>query len=175
MRARFSRPGGFPVDALWWTESTTDASSTGPAPDLEFSVESHMGWGASTAGVDMADVVKQVSFLHASAGTALDEFRAHYRAHVALARTHMPALWQYRQNDVVGVNGTQGALGAGIVAISELWFRSTDDFLHHYFASPADEVEFRSHEGFLELPKAFSFVCSSHALGNELGREPGTR
>ena len=163
-RARFSRPGRFPVDALWWTEGAGAGSPSGDMPDLEFSVEPHVGWDASTAGVDTADVVKQVSFLHASEGTSLDEFRAHYRAHVGLARTHMPALWQYRQNDVVNVRGAQRAVAAGVVAISELWFRSIDDFLHRYFASPEAQANFQAHEGFLDLPKAFSFVCSSHAL-----------
>jgi hypothetical protein len=176
-RRRFSRPGLFAVDALWWT----DGASAPPLPDvigadLAFTVESHLGWGATDADdVDVDDVVKQVSFLHASEGTPLDKFRSHYRDHVEVARAHMPALWQYRQNDVVAVSGAQRAIGAGVVAISELWFRSTDDFLHRYFASPADEAEFRSHEGFLDLPKAFSFVCSSHALGPEPGREPGAR
>lgn len=176
-RRRFARAGQFPIDALWWT----DGVAAPPVPEpftsgLEFIVEVHLGWDApGTQAVDADDVVKQVSFLHASAGTPLDEFRAHYRDHVQVARTHMPALWQYRQNDVVEVRGAQRAIGAGVVAISELWFRSTDDFLHRYFASPADEAEFRSHEGFLDLPKAFSFVCSSHALRHEAGHEPGTQ
>lgn len=164
-RARFSRPGLFPVDALWWTEGAAAGQSSGSSPDVEFSVVQHVGWDASTAGINMADVVKQVSFLHASEGTSLDEFRAHYRAHVELARTHMPALWQYRQNDVVDVRGAQRAVAAGVVAISELWFRSIDDFLHRYFASAEAQADFQAHEGFLDLPKAFSFVCSSHPLG----------
>jgi hypothetical protein len=170
-RARFARPGVFPVDALWWTEGAAPSSPSGSTPDLEFSVEQHVGWDASTEGTNTADVVKQVSFLHASEGTSLDEFRAHYRAHVELARTHMPALWQYRQNDVVDVHGAQRAVAAGVVAISELWFRSVDDFLHRYFASPEAQADFQAHEGFLDLPKAFSFVCSSDSLG----REPGAR
>ena len=168
-RRRFARVGQFPIDALWWTNGVTSAPVPEPfTSGLEFTVEPHIGWDApANDDVDLDDVVKQVSFLHASEGTPLDEFRAHYRDHVEVARTHMPALWQYRQNDVVDVTGAQPAIGAGIVAISELWFRSTDDFLHRYFASPADEAEFRSHEGFLDLPKAFSFVCSPRALGYE--------
>ena len=105
---------------------------------------------------------------------ALDEFRSHYRDHVEVARRHMPALWQYRQHDVIDVHGAQRDVGAGIVAVSELWFRSVDDFLHRYFASPQDEAEFRSHEGFLDLAKAFSFVCSSHVARNQEGRKPWT-
>jgi|tagenome__1003787_1003787.scaffolds.fasta_scaffold20702967_2 hypothetical protein len=171
-RARFSRPGRFPVDALWWTDDGVAGAPSGTLFDLELSVTPHVGWDASTgrgdtadtSGTDTAGVVKQVSFLHASEGTSLEEFRAHYRAHVDLARTHMPALWQYRQNDVVEVRGAQRGAAAGIVAISELWFRSVDDFLHHYFASAEAQADFQAHEGFLDLPKAFSFVCSSHRL-----------
>jgi hypothetical protein len=166
-RARFARPGLLAVDALWW--SAGDASRPVPASfasDLELTVETHVGWtGADAGDADPDDAVKQVSFLHASAGTPLAEFRSHYRDHVDVARRHMPALWQYRQHDVVEVQGTRHDVGAGIVAVSELWFRSVDDFLHRYFASPEDEAEFRSREGFLDLSKAFSFVCSSHAAG----------
>jgi hypothetical protein len=173
-RSRFSRPGLLPVDALWWSDG--DASGMAPEPfvtDLELTVETHVGWvGADVGDADPDDAVKQVSFLHASAGTPLDEFRSHYRDHVGVARRHMPALWQYRQHDVIDVGGAQRDVGAGIVAVSELWFRSVDDFVHRYFASPQDEAEFRSHEGFLDLAKAFSFVCSSHALGT---RKVGTR
>ncbi len=135
--------------------------------DLELTVETHVGWDGTDDGVDVEDAVKQVSFLHASAGTSLDEFRAHYRDHVGVARRHMPALWRYRQHDVVSVQGPNAEIGGGVVAISELWFRSTDDFLHRYFASPEDEAEFRSHEGFLDLPRAFSFVCASHTFRDE--------
>jgi len=166
-RARFSRPGLLAVDALWWS----DADRPGPVPepfmsDLELTVETHVGWVATDAGdADPRDAVKQVSFLHASAGTPLDEFRSHYRDHVEVARRHMPALWQYRQHDVVDVQGARLGVGGSIVAVSELWFQSVDDFRHRYFASPEDEAEFRSHEGFLDLAKAFSFVCSSDVLG----------
>jgi hypothetical protein len=175
-RARFSRPGLLPVDALLWS----DGDAPGAVPeefvsDLELTVETHVGWVATDAShADPDDAVKQVSFLHASAGTPLDEFRSHYRDHVDVARRHMPALWQYRQHDVVDVRGARRNLGAGIVAVSELWFQSVDDFLHRYFASPEDEAEFRSHEGFLDLTKAFSFVCSSHALGRGKGATDGS-
>jgi hypothetical protein len=168
-RARFSRPGLFPVDALGWTDASVAAAPPDVfrgalRTDLELTVETHVGWEGEDDVVDVDDAVKQVSFLHASAGTSLDEFREHYRDHVGVARRHMPALWRYRQHDVVSVQGPNAEIGAGVVAISELWFRSTDDFRHRYFASPEDEAEFRSHEGFLDLPRAFSFVCASHTL-----------
>ena len=112
-------------------------------------------------GLEAGDVVKPVSFLHASEGYAEQAFRDHYRAHVEIARRHMPALWQYVQNDVVATRG-DAKEAIGVMAVSELWFRTTDDFLNRYFPSEADQKEFSSHEGFLDLTQATSFVCTSH-------------
>jgi hypothetical protein len=169
-RAKFSRPGPFPVAALQW-RSANDLPGAAP---LTFTLTEHIGWLAPGAGdADPADVVKQVSFLQASRGVTVDEFRSHYRDHVDVARRHMPTLWQYVQYDVTGVEGPDPATvraAQGIVAVSVLWFRSTADFLERYFASPEDEAEFRSHEGFLDLSKAFTFVAGVH-----LSREPTAR
>jgi hypothetical protein len=169
-RAKFARPGPFPVTGLQWRPGD-EPPSTGP---LTFTVAEHVGWLADDVeGADAADVVKQVSFLHASADVTIDEFRHHYRHHVEVARRHMPTLWQYVQYDVIGVDGAErGAVRAasGIVAVSVLWFRSTDDFLERYFASPEDEAEFRSQEGFLDLSKAFTFVA-----GVQLAADPVAR
>jgi hypothetical protein len=154
-RAKFSRPGPFPIAALRWSGD----SNHGEPASLSFVLREHVGWLASDAAdADPADVVKQVSFLRASDTVTPDEFRAHYRHHVEVARRHMPALWQYVQYDVENTSDA----GIGIDAVSVLWFRSTDDFLHRYFASPEDEAEFRAQEGFLDLSKAFTFVATSH-------------
>lgn len=164
---RFRRPGAFAVGALAWQDD--DAPLTGALAGLDagitFTVDPVVGWRPSTAAPDPADVVKQVSFLWATPGWSIDDFRAHYRMHVGVARRHMPALWQYVQHDVVAVDGPASAPAADVVAISTLWFATSDDFLHHYFASPEDEAEFRSHEGFLDLPRAFSFVCTTRGEG----------
>jgi hypothetical protein len=158
-RAKFARPGPFPVAALQWR--TEDGEPTERA--LSFQVAEHVGWLASGSPneVDAADVVKQVSFLHKSATVTLDEFRTHYRHHVEVARRHMPTLWQYVQYDVLGIHGHDTTAASGIVAVSVLWFRSTGDFLERYFASPQDEADFRSQEGFLDLSKAFTFVAGA--------------
>jgi hypothetical protein len=159
-RARFSRPGAFHAAALVWTDGSPVAIG-GPS----FRLHEHVGWLASAtdaAAADPAGVVKQVSFLHKSDSVDLDGFRDHYRHHVELARKHMPTLWQYVQYDVLGIDGNGAGPAEGIVAVSVLWFRTTDDFLHHYFASPEDEAAFRAEEGFLDLTKAFSFVMTSH-------------
>jgi hypothetical protein len=156
-RRRFGRRTQFPAAALAWT----------PAPvvgaGLAFALDEHVGWLAPDGDdPDPTDVVKQVSFLHKADDYDLDRFRRHYRHHVEVARRHMHTLWQYVQYDVVAVEGSAAAEGTGIVAVSVLWFRSTDDFLHRYFASPQDQADFQAEEGFLDLPKAFSFVVTSH-------------
>lgn len=169
VRERFTRPGPFNAAALRWTASdprrdgdvATLRGSAGPT----FELAEHVGWLAAAsevAATDPRDVVKQVSFLCASKTVTREEFRAHYRDHVALARRLMPSLWQYVQYDVVAVTGRGAEQAGGIVAVSVLWFRSTHDFLHRYFLTRADEDEFRSHEGFLDLGRAFSVVMSSH-------------
>ena len=176
-RAKFARPGPFPVAALRWRSE--DGKPTEGA--LSFTVAEHVGWlapdppnsdaGAEDDGaVDAADVVKQVSFLHKSADVTIDEFRSHYRHHVEVAGRHMPTLWQYVQYDVLDIDGDEAAAASGIVAVSVLWFRSTGDFLERYFASPQDEAEFRSQEGFLDLSKAFTFVA-----GVQPGASPAAR
>jgi hypothetical protein len=63
---------------------------------------------------------------------------------------------------VVEIGGTDAAAADGYVAVSVLWFRTTDDFLHRYFASPEDQAQFTAQEGFLDLTKAFSLVLTSH-------------
>jgi hypothetical protein len=165
-RGKFARPGPFTVGSLVWTADAPQRPGGHGGPI--FGLREHVGWLAGDADrVDPSDVVKQVSFLHASRTVDAGEFREHYRHHVEVARRHMPALWQYVQYDVTDIDAThadadRSGAADGIVAVSVLWFRSTDDFLHRYFASPEDEAEFRSQEGFLDLSKAFTFVGTSH-------------
>lgn len=157
-RRRFGRRTWFPAHALAWG----GAAST-PGERLWFGLEEHVGWLAPDAdAVDPADVVKQVSFLKKSDTVDLAGFRRDYRHHVEVARRHMHTLWQYVQYDVVEIGGTDAAHADGYVAVSVLWFRATDDFLHRYFASPEDQAAFTAQEGFLDLSRAFSLVLTSH-------------
>lgn len=178
VRAKFRRPGPFPMVALRWTGTGTGTGGAGtpePAPSRGpwFDLVEHVGWLAppgEVASTDAADVVKQVSFLHASDGVTASEFRAHYRDHVALARRLMPSLWQYLQYDVQVIGGDRAALASGVVAVSVLWFKTTADFLHRYFLTPDDAEEFRSHEGFLDLTRAVTFVGTSHPTSGPVDR-----
>lgn len=157
-RRRFGRRTAFAAPALAWTNDDVPAASGGPT----FTLKEHVGWLARDGDPDDPyDVVKQVSFLHKSDTVDLEEFRASYRHHVEVARRHMHSLWQYVQYDVESLTGPHDEPADGIVAVSVLWFRSTDDFCNRYFASPEDQAQFQSEEGFLDLPKAFSFVVTS--------------
>lgn len=166
-RDLFGRKFPIAIDALVWLP----AGGALPAPWAEsyserfrLNVQPHLGWRPPPGTIaDPRDVVKQVSFLHASEGTDDETFRAHYRHHVEVARRHMPALWQYVQNDVVGARGDARSAD-GVMAVSELWFETTDDFLNRYFPSEEDRREFSAQEGFLDLSQATSFVCTSHRL-----------
>ncbi len=169
-RARFARPPLMAFDALWWTEvgGTLPAGLEPATEAFRLTLEAHVGWHPADPGAGLpGDVVKQVSFLCAAEGYGEDRFREHYRHHVALARRHMPALWRYVQNDVVGRDdGVASSAPAGIppfVAVSELWFRTTADFCERYFPSAEDQRQFSAAEGFLDLTRAVSFVCTSLA------------
>lgn len=156
-RRRFGRRTAFAAPALGWTNDNSPAPAGGPT----FALKEHVGWLARDAEpADPLDVVKQVSFLHKSDMVDLAEFRTSYRHHVEVARRHMHTLWQYVQYDVESITGSHAEPAQGIVAVSVLWFRSTDDFCNRYFATPEDQAQFQSEEGFLDLPKAFSFVVT---------------
>lgn len=163
-RARFA--GRFPIrlDALAWLPRGAALPAAWASTFEEafrYTVSTEVGWPApSDDPATPEDVVKQVSFLHGASGYALDSFRAHYRDHVAVARKYMPALWQYVQNDVEAAHG-EAPETRGVLAVSELWFRTTDDFLNRYFPSEADQRAFSAHEDFLDLRQATSFVCAS--------------
>jgi hypothetical protein len=166
-RFLFGRRAPIVIDALAWLEQGARLPTTWEIAFRErfrLTLRAHLGWRPPTDDdPDPLDVVKQVSFLHASAGTDDETFRAHYRHHVDVAGRHMPALWQYVQNDVVDASG-DAAPAEGVVAVSELWFRTTDDFLNRYFPSEEDRRAFSAQEGFLDLTQATSFVCTSHRL-----------
>jgi hypothetical protein len=165
-RRRFGRRTAFRAAALAWT---TGAPLLIGGPSFE--LREHVGWLADdAASADPTDVVKQISFLHKSESVDLDGFRSHYRHHVEVARRHMHTLWQYVQYDVIAIDGPRDEPAQGIVAVSVLWFRSTDDFCNRYFASPEDQAQFQAEEGFLDLSKAFSFVVTSHPSAGPAGR-----
>jgi hypothetical protein len=170
-RARFDFEFPISIDALAWLdvgESLPEGWASFFDESFRYTVSSKVGWPAPAEDEARPDeVVKQVSFLHGSEGYSLEAFRGHYRDHVGVARKYMPALWQYVQNDVEAIVG-DASEAKGVLAISELWFRTTDDFVNRYFPSEADQRAFSSHEDFLDLRFATSFVCASaRGVGGE--------
>jgi hypothetical protein len=103
--------------------------------------------------------LKHVSLLAAAVPRA--EFRAAYRHHVELVREHLPLVWRYVQNDV---ERTAGARAGELVAISELSYRSDADYERRWAYGAEGEAEFRSHEGFLDLPRTVTAICTEHVL-----------
>lgn len=89
------------------------------------------------------------------------EFRRHYRDHVALVRIHLPRVWRYVQNDIEASAGEQAGR---VAAISELSYRSTADYERRWANGAESEAEFRSHEGFLDLPPTVTLPCVEHVV-----------
>ena len=172
-RARFDFEFPIQIDALAWLEVGDGLPAEWASvfeESFRYTVSSKIGWPSPPEDeAAPEDVVKQVSFLHGSDGYSLESFRGHYRDHVGVARKYMPALWQYVQNDVEAIHG-DAAEAKGVLAISELWFRTTDDFVTRYFPSEEDQRAFSSHEDFLDLRFATSFVCASARTGGGDGR-----
>jgi hypothetical protein len=89
------------------------------------------------------------------------EFRAAYRHHVELVHEHLPLVWRYVQNDI---DASDGVRGGEFAAISELSYRSDAHYALRWARGAASEAEFRSHEGFLDLRKTITAICTEHVL-----------
>lgn len=175
-RDRFGRRMPIEIDGLAWLPqgaSLPTAVAGRFRERFRLSLRTQVAWrpDAREASAPL-DVVKQVSFLHASAGTDPATFRDHYRRHIEIARRHMPALWQYVQNEVEAVDHAAPE-AVGVMAVSELWFRTTDDFLNRYFPSEQDQRDFSAQEGFLDLSRATSFICTSQTDERSANRGRG--
>ncbi|NLE78213.1 MAG: hypothetical protein GX610_01295 [Rhodococcus sp.] len=156
-----------PIDAIlsrWYrdTDRPGDGASLGDTSALwSFAVDEHIGiertndWpdGTPTPGL------KHISLLCGTCPT--DEFRVAYRHHVELVHEHLPTMWRYVQNDIESATGDRADEFA---AISELSYRTHDDYERRWRYGAAGEVGFRSHEGFLDLPKTVTLMCTEHIL-----------
>lgn len=126
-----------------------------------FTVDEHIGiprprtWplGEATPGL------KHLSLLCGTVPTA--EFRAAYRHHVELVHEHLPTMWRYVQNDI---DRAVGPRASEFAAISELSYESQVEYDRRWAKGDAGEEEFRSHEGFLDLPKTVTMMCTEYIL-----------
>lgn len=118
-----------------WHEFDTAPSVLGD--DFEqmhaWRVHEHTAWDHEADAYDGSPSlgVKQISFVGKRPDITDEEFAAHYRAHVDIARIHHAGVRKYQQNIVARVsrNGTSTVAG-----ISEFWFRSVDDLINRYYA-----------------------------------------
>jgi hypothetical protein len=104
-------------------------------------VQEHVAWdydrdwpdGEPTPGV------KFVSFVAKRPELSPEEFQERYRNHVEVAREHHIGCWKYVQNVVLGpVTLPPGKI---IHGVSELWFRSLDDYVERLYARRPESVD----------------------------------
>jgi hypothetical protein len=101
-------------------------------------VDEHVAWDYDRdwPDGDPTPGVKFVSLVAKRPDISDDEFRARYRNHERVAREHHGGCWRYVQNLVVRPT----AIGDGastVHGISELWFRSIDDYVNRLYSGPA--------------------------------------
>ena len=107
---------------------------------VAWEVSEHVVWpylpdwpdGTPTPGV------KQISFVAKPASVASADFETRYRHHRQVAAVEHVDTWQYVQNLVTRVGTNDPTLQ--FTAMSEMWFRSADDLVDRYYATPASRA-----------------------------------
>ena len=150
-------------DGVVWTMDAAEGDDPAPAwwsalagvaeLAMAFVTVVHHAWGS----FEVAPGVAQISFLRAAEGWDVPRFREAYRAHVELAREHMPSVVRYVQHDVTAVHG-EGS--DGVIAVSELRFATRDDVIERYWATPESPAVFRAHEPWLDRRRAWSLFST---------------
>jgi hypothetical protein len=150
-------------DAVVWTTDVAEGDDPVPAwwsvlagvaeLAMAFVTVPHHAWGSFEPGPGVA----QISFLRAAEGWDVVAFRERYRAHVELAREHMPSVVRYVQHDVAALHG-EGS--EGVIAVSELRFATPDDVIDRYWATPESPAIFRAHEPWLDRRRTWSLFAT---------------
>ncbi len=157
-------------DALLWCwtdEPEAPLSSLEPLCDVRavLTLDERPGWDRSEVGGDPldAEAVKMVSFVVRRREVERQKFEEDYAEHVAVARVHHPGVWRYVQNLVTGGRG-EGA--DGVEAISELWYRSSADFLGRFYAN-ADSpgVVKADNEEYIDFARTRSLILTTSLNG----------
>ncbi|HEX7095396.1 MAG TPA: EthD domain-containing protein [Acidimicrobiales bacterium] len=129
-------------------------------------VEERVAWEDDVAPDPSAPGVKSVSFVVKPGELSVEEFRRHYREHAEIARDHH-GCWKYVQNVVLApVTLPPGKV---IHAVSELWFRSLDDFVEHFYRHGAASVEAVRKD----TADFVDFASSTSMLVSEMMLSPG--
>jgi hypothetical protein len=99
-----------------------------------------------------------VSFVVRRPEVTRERFERDYREHVEVARVHHPGVWRYVQNVVTDGIG-EGS--EGVEAISELWYRSGQDFLTRFYANEdSPGVVKADNEEYIDFARTRSLVLS---------------
>jgi hypothetical protein len=154
---------------LWcWTEEPeAPLSGLDPLCDVGavLQLDERPGWDHSDDGGEVlgAKAVKMVSFVVRRPGVERRKFERDYAEHVAVARVHHPGVWRYVQNIVTRGSG-EGA--DGVEAVSELWYRSSDDFLTRFYANDdSPRVVKTDNEEYIDFARTRSLVLTTSLNG----------
>jgi hypothetical protein len=129
-------------------------------------VEEFVAWDHDLTGADGEPTpgVKQLSLVAKRPGIGADEFEAHYRHHVEVARVHQAGICRYVQNVVRAPLGPAGA-AMDVFAISELWFATTDDMRDRYYTGPgAKQIVADDVAAFLDPAATTSMITTETIL-----------
>ena len=127
-------PGWQVVGHLWHQSDVAPAVlGNGFEQADAWRVHEHVAWDHEPEAYDGSPSlgVKQISFVGKRPDITDEEFVAHYRAHVDVARIHHVGVRKYQQN-IVTRTAAEGA--STVFGISEFWFRSVDDLFNRYYA-----------------------------------------
>jgi hypothetical protein len=138
--------GMTPRPLTWWGASSrwTDGSATASIDVLPangfvlvsaWQVDEYVAWDYDRDWSDgtVTPGVKFVSLVVKAPGMTDAEFRDRYRNHEQVAREHHAGCWRYVQNIVRAPVGSPS--GQEIHGISELWFRSLEDYVTRLYTS----------------------------------------
>ena len=162
------------VSMRWGPVASSSQATQQLAPVVEsasgWRVEEHVAW--DFAGDDARDWpdgqptpgVKLLSLVVRLPDQPLDEFKERYRNHVAVAREHHGGCWKYVQNVMIGpVTLPPGKI---IDAVSELWFRTLDDFLERFYTRRPESVDAVAADtkGFIDFRRTSSMLVQERVL-----------
>lgn len=154
---------------LWcWTEEPeAPLSDLDPLCDVGavLQLDERPGWDHSDDGGEVLDAkaVKMVSFVVRRPEVMRRKFEQDYAEHVAVARVHHPGVWRYVQNIVTSRTG-EGA--DGVEAVSELWYRSSEDFLTRFYANDdSPGVVKTDNEEYIDFARTRSLVLTTSLNG----------
>jgi hypothetical protein len=158
------------VSLRWGDVTTSSQAAQELAPVVEsasgWRVDEHVAWDYERDWSDgeVTPGVKLLSLVVRPEGQPLDEFRARYRSHVEVAREHHGGCWRYVQNVMTGPVTLPP--GRAIDAVSELWFRSLDDFLERFYTRRPESVDAVAADtvGFIDFRRTSSMLVRETIL-----------